>query len=166
MSRSSARRATPTTRDQRQMSLLGALGVEPLVEVPEAAPVPAGQCDDDQRLRRGLNELIKASGKSREDIAARMSQLTGQSITVAMLYTWTGPSRTNNFPLRYLRALIIACEADAAGLLDRVLQSTGYAAVDQQAAALARLGQLYALMTWTQSEAGRLTAALPVTGGR
>ena len=159
-------RVAPMARDARQLSLLAELGVEPLIEVPAQTPVPAGQCDDDQRLRRCLNQLIKTSSKSREQIAAGMSDLTGGVITASMLNTWTAPSRPNNFPLRYLRAFLLACEVDAAALLDLVLCDTGYAAVDERAAMLARLGQIYAMICWGQSEATRLSAALPITGGR
>ena len=160
------RSAGPTAVAEREISLFADLGVEPLVEIPSPAPVSPGQCDDDQRLRRCLTEVIKSSPRSREQIAASMTEMVGSPITVSMLYTWTGPSRPNNFPLRYLRAFLIACEVDAASLLDLVLSDTGYAVVDERAATLARLGQVYALICWGQTEANRLSAALPVAGDR
>lgn len=162
MTRRATRRGARTTHDRRQLSLLDQVGAPPLVEVPESHPVPAGSCDDDQRVRRGLNQIIKSSGKSREDIAVAMSRWAGTTITVPMLNTWTAPSRANNFPMRYLRALILACAADASALLDPVLDGTGYRAIDQDVAALARLGQVAALMAWGQREAARLSAGLPV----
>lgn len=166
MTRRARRRGARTTNDQRQLSLLDQVGAPPLVQVPEAHAVPAGGCDDDQRVRRALNTLIKSSGSSREEIAARMTGLTGQTITVPMLNTWTAPSRTNNFPLRYLRPLILACATDACPVLDTVLDGTGYTAVDQDVAALARLGQVAALLAWGQGEAARLAAGLPVATAR
>lgn len=55
---------------------------------------------------RGLvADAIKASPLSRSEIAARMSELTGQDITIHMLNAWTAESRSEwRFPLEYLPA--------------------------------------------------------------
>lgn len=166
MKRRATRRPARTTDDQRQLSLLDEIGAPALVEVPEVLPLPDGGCDDDQQVRRAVNQLIKMSNKSREEIAAAMSRWAGTTITVAMLNTWTAPSRVNKFPLGYLWSFLLACGVDASPLLVPLLEGTGYTVVDQQVAVLARLGQIAAVMAWAQGETVRLSAGLPVATAR
>ena len=153
----------PARTDDRQLSLLGDLNA--LVPVPDRTPGLV-TADDDHALRRAINDLIKASPHDRNTIAQRMRQMCGRPISLAMLNTWTAPSRPNAFPARYLRALILACEADAGGLLDLLVGGTGHVVIDAQTARQVRIGQCYALMLQAQHEAARLTgsAALPVEG--
>lgn len=169
MSRAAKRRPTPTSVDQRQLNLLTELGISAPVEVPEppAEPAPGG-CDDDQRLRRCLHEAIKESGRSREEIAVTMSQLAGRSITVAMLNTWTAPSRPNNFPAQYLRAFCLAIgEAASQPVWELLHEGTGTMAVDRRLCEYIRQGQLAVMTFWLEREQldgmSRLSA---VTGGR
>ena len=157
------RRTTRTVTDRRQLSLLTDLA--DLVAIPDRSS-DVGNADDDQALRRAINRLIRASRYDRDEIAGRMGQLAGRPITSAMLNTWTAPSRTNAFPARYLRALILACDTDASGLLSILLADTGHVVIDAQTARQVRIGQCYALMLQAQHEAARLTgsAELPVEG--
>lgn len=56
-------------------------------------------------IRGLISEAIKASPLSRPAIAVRMSELTGQDITVHMINAWTAESRAEwRFPLEYLPA--------------------------------------------------------------
>lgn len=62
-------------------------------------------------LRCLVSDLLKASHSSRHQIAARMSELTGQEITKHQLDSWTAESREGwRFPLEYLPALEVALE--------------------------------------------------------
>lgn len=62
-------------------------------------------------LRWLLSDAIKASPLSREEIAAHMSVLTGQEITVHMINAWTAGSREGwRFPLEYTPAFEVATE--------------------------------------------------------
>jgi len=80
-----------------------------LFEVPIArAPLP-GALAIGPALRHLLSDLLKASPLQRFEIAALMSELTGQEITKHQLDSWTADSREGwRFPLEYLPAFEVA----------------------------------------------------------
>lgn len=80
-----------------------------LFEVPVARDPKPGALAVGLPLRHLLSDLLKASPLSRFDIAARMSELTGQEITKHQLDAWTAESRDGwRFPLEYLPAFEVA----------------------------------------------------------
>ncbi len=82
-----------------------------LFEVPEpTAPMP-GALNFGLVLRRLLSDLLKGCPYSREIVAARMSELTGEPISKHQLDSWTAESREGwRFPLEYLPAFEVAVE--------------------------------------------------------
>lgn len=69
----------------------------------------AGSFDIDRQLRAAISEALKHSPLSRWQVAARMSELTGNEITKAMLDSWTAESKEDHrFPAIFLPAF---CEA-------------------------------------------------------
>lgn len=82
-----------------------------LFEVPvPTAPLP-GALNFSLTLRHLISDALKSNPLTRTDIAARMSELTGDSITKHQLDAWTAESREGwRFPLEYLPALEVACE--------------------------------------------------------
>ena len=82
-----------------------------LFEVPmPTAPMP-GALNFDKTLRRLLSDLLKDCPHSRELVAGRMSELTGDVITKHQLDAWTAESRDAwRFPLEYLPAFEVAVE--------------------------------------------------------
>lgn len=82
-----------------------------LFEVPvPTAPMP-GALNFDKTLRRLLTDLIKDCPHSRDIVAARMSELTGDPISKSKLDSWTAESRDGwRFPLEYLPAFEVAVE--------------------------------------------------------
>lgn len=77
-----------------------------LFDVPvPVQPAPGALCIG-SALRGLLSELLKQSPQSRHQVAARMSELTGETITKHQLDSWTAESREGwRFPLEYLPAL-------------------------------------------------------------
>ena len=69
-------------------------------------PVPSeGALNFALELRHVLNEAIKRSGKSRYEIAMRMSELLGADISKSQLDSWTAESREGwRFPFEYAAA--------------------------------------------------------------
>lgn len=68
------------------------------------------QLNLDEEIRVHLRRAIKECIYSREEIAERMSSLTGKSITKAQLDSWTAESkRAHHFPAAYLPAFVMAC---------------------------------------------------------
>lgn len=82
-----------------------------LFEVPVArVPLP-GALDVGLAVRHMLSDLLKSSPRSRFEIAAHMSELTGHEITKHQLDSWTAESREAwRFPLEYLPAFEVAVE--------------------------------------------------------
>lgn len=70
---------------------------------------PAGSFDIDRQFRELISQALKNCPLSRWQVAARMSELTGQEITKAMLDSWTAESKEGHrFPAIYLPAF---CES-------------------------------------------------------
>lgn len=77
-----------------------------LLQVPEAIAPKPGALNIGLKLRRVLNESIKASPLSRQEIAERMSSMLGHQVTASQINHWTAGSREGwRFPLEYLPAL-------------------------------------------------------------
>ena len=65
----------------------------------EAVSKPAGSMDIDRFFRESISESLKNCPLSRYQVAARMSELTGQEISKAMLDSWTAESKEGHrFP--------------------------------------------------------------------
>jgi hypothetical protein len=70
---------------------------------------PAGSFDMDRQFREAISQALKNCPLSRWQVAARMSELTGQEITKTMLDSWTAESKEGHrFPAIFLPAF---CEA-------------------------------------------------------
>ena len=62
------------------------------------------------QLSASLSKAISKAAKSRWQIAAEMSELTGRDITKTMLDAWTAESHIEHrFPAEYIPAFCIAC---------------------------------------------------------
>lgn len=82
-----------------------------LFAVPAPAAMLPGALDFGLAVRRLLSDAIKDFPLNACQIAARMSELTGQQITEHQLHAWTAPSREGwRFPLEYLPAFESAVE--------------------------------------------------------
>jgi len=82
-----------------------------LFEVPVPTTPMPGALNFNLVLRHLLSDLLKRCPQSREIVAARMSELTGDAITKHQLDAWTAESREGwRFPLEYLPAFEVAVE--------------------------------------------------------
>lgn len=69
----------------------------------------AGSLDIDRQFREAVSLDLKGCTLSRYGVAARMSELTGQEISKAMLDAWTAESKENHrFPAIFLPAFCSA----------------------------------------------------------
>ncbi|THF60944.1 hypothetical protein [Pseudothauera rhizosphaerae] len=87
-----------------------------LFEVPAPVrPIP-GALAVGPALRGLLSDLLKRSPLSRHDVAARMSELTGDHISKHQLDSWTAESRDAwRFPFEYAPAFEAALETHELG---------------------------------------------------
>ena len=92
--------------DPRQLSL------DDWYRVPEAPSPGPGSLDYATELCATLSEAMRATDQSRAVIAARMSDLTHEHITEAMLNAYTAKSHDRHrFPFEFAAAFEVACEA-------------------------------------------------------
>ena len=85
-----------------------------LFQAPAPRPEGAGMLCIREVVMETVTAMMKASPLSREQIAERMSGLTGTRITQVMLNAWTAESRVmHRFPLEYAPALERACGSRA-----------------------------------------------------
>ncbi|MGR0183399.1 hypothetical protein [Azospirillum aestuarii] len=141
------RRSSPTICDPAQPTLPG-------VPSPLATPVPApptglpGSLSCAAAVCGLVSYAIdeaRGAGLSRAMVAARMSELTGERITEAMLNACTAESHEGHrFPAQWLPALIVATNSYA--LMRDLADRVGAVVLVGQEAVSARLGQLDAQM--------------------
>jgi hypothetical protein len=86
-------------------------------EIPTAPAPTNGSMDYSAELCATLTEMIADAMKdgvirSRHDLAARMSELTGHEISKSMIDAWTAESKEAwRFPFQFAAALEVACES-------------------------------------------------------
>ena len=112
-----------------------------LFDIPRAPALVGGSLDYASELRHCLSEALKKSPKSRYEIAARMSELTGYDITKAMLDAWTAESRSPwRFPFEYAAAFEVACESIC--LQELLCRKRGSQILQGEESLLTELGRL------------------------
>lgn len=166
------KRRSPAPRkrcaDPDQMNfdaLLGALdpGLD-LIEVPVAPATVPGGLDFDLRMRRLLKRALDACPLGHDQVAEAVSALTGRTVTVAMIYSWTGQSRPHRFPAELLPAFCAALGNTI--LLAGLADACGCRVAESQELQLARLGQLWLIVHHAQAEQTRMAQAIPTGGVR
>lgn len=104
-----ARRTAKTTSDERQFDLSG--NWYPVPAPPRLVP---GSLACGARLCGVLAQAIGDCGLSRAEVAFRMSELTGDAISEAMLNAWTAKSHDRHrFPVEYAAAFEAATDSIA-----------------------------------------------------
>lgn len=85
-----------------------------MFDIPQPASRAYGELALGVQVAHRIAEMLKHSPLSRNEIAARMSELTGDDISKHSLDAWTAQSRIEwRFPLEYLPALEVALESHA-----------------------------------------------------
>lgn len=108
----------------------------------EAAVAPiGGSLDYAIELRYALSDALKKCRLSRHQVAAGMSELTGQEIAKTTLDAWTAESRTPwRFPFEYAAAFEVTCETTA--LQELLARKRGSRLLVGEEVLLAELGRL------------------------
>ncbi len=72
-----------------------------------------GSCDIRPQLRGILNEAIRESGMSRDEVAEEMSRLVGEKISVDQINGWTRETDQRHVPAQYMYAFEVATKSRA-----------------------------------------------------
>ena len=92
------------THDPRQLTL------DELFELSRPVEPAAASLDYSKELRQVLSDALKKSDKTRFEICARMSELTGHEINKSTLDAMTAESREAwRFPFEWAAAFEVAC---------------------------------------------------------
>lgn len=114
-----------------------------LFETPAPSAAPGGLAGLNTQIAHTMSAIIRDAGRSRFEIAARMSDLLGEDVTKTMLDAYTAESREDqNIPAYRLLAFILA--TDSFDSLDRVVQRIGCRLLVGKDAKLAALVQMEA----------------------
>lgn len=148
---------TPTQHHVDQLAL--AFDDADLIEVPEEPKCETGAFEFDQRMRRALNNAIKASPLSRDQVADLVSDYCGREVTKSTLDTFTGSGRPNRLPADLLPALTVVLGPD---LLNEIALAAGCRVMVREEVQLARLGQTYLLSLQLREEMSRLVEGTPL----
>lgn len=112
-----------------------------LFDIPHAPAPIGGSLDYVAELRAVLHDALKHTPRSRYEVAARMSELTGHEITKTMLDAWTADSRTQwRFPFEYAAAFEAAC--DSTCLQELLARKRGSRVLVGEETLLAKLGRI------------------------
>lgn len=85
-----------------------------MFEVPMAPEAVPGSLNYDAELRGVLTQMLQGVQMSRHEVAARISDLTGDDVTKFMLDSWAAESREGHrFPLKYLIPIEVVCNSFA-----------------------------------------------------
>lgn len=127
--------------DPRQMSL-----EDLIAQAGNQNPAPerqAGGCDVRAQLAGLMNEAIRESGKSRDEIADAMNTLLGlatKQITSDQINTWTRTTAPRYIPLEYIYAFERA--TDTCSITEYLCKLHGGRFVDRHDDAILSLGQI------------------------
>lgn len=112
-----------------------------LFDVPSAPALTGGSLDYSTELRYALSDALKKTPLSRYEVAARMSELTGQEISKSMLDAWTAESKAPwRFPFEYTAAFEAAC--DTRCLQELLARKRGTRILVGEDALLAEMGKI------------------------
>ena len=112
-----------------------------ILEAPTPAPEAPGALDYTGKVAELITKAFRGSPFSREQIADKMTVLTGQHISIEMLNAWTAESRKRHrFPLEFLPAFQQA--TDDKRLIEFLVKQTGGEVYCGEEALNARLGLL------------------------
>lgn len=133
-------------------------------EPPKPVTEEAALAGFEQRVNRMVGSMLNSDGRSREVIAAEMSVLLGEHISVDMLNAYASPARIEHkVPFSRLMALVVVTKRY--DLLDRRMRETGCGVLVGEELNTARLGHIDQQIKQLQAEKRALEHVAPLIGG-
>lgn len=105
--------------------------------------IRAGRLGRKNAVREALTMALSNSAMSREEIAAELSRLTGEAVSVNHINNWCSEAKREwRFPLEMATALCMI--TGDFGIMEAVLEGTGHWLANERTMAAAEYGQLVA----------------------
>lgn len=137
-----------------------AFGFEP----PALDERPAVLAGLEQEISSTVGTILASTPMSREEIAARMSELLAEPVSRAMLDAYSSPARTEHkVPMSRFFALVLATKRH--DLFDQLTRRIGAGLLVGDEIKTARLGQLDRIIDAARTEKKRLAASAPFIRG-
>ena len=123
------------------------------------APPRPRSLNDDSLTRSAISAAIRECSLSREQIAERMTELTGCRITESMLNMYSAEAKqAYRLPAAWIRAFCVATANDA--LLRAYAEAAGLAVITQTEAELLELGRHFLIQKRSEHEIALLEKRL------
>lgn len=126
-----------------------------LFEIPQPVLAVPGQGNYSVQVSELVSEMLKAADVDRYEVAVRMSRLSGDDVSKAMLDAWASPARLDH-NLPFYRAALLEEVCASHVLTNWLVALRGGRVAYGREALLAELGRLER----TRDEAGRLAREL------
>jgi hypothetical protein len=103
--------------------------------------IRAGRLGRHEALREALTSALANCPLSREEFAAEMSRLTGESLSVNHINNWASSAKKDwRFPMEFAAAFCLV--AGDFGLFEAALDGTGRELADEESRVLAEYGRV------------------------
>ena len=133
-------------------------------EAPKPVTEEAALAGFEQRVNRMVGSMLNSDGRSREVIAAEMSVLLAEPISVDMLNAYSSPARIEHkVPFSRLMALVVVTKRY--DLLDARMRETGCGVLVGEELNTARLGHIDQQIKQLLAEKRALGHVSPLIGG-
>lgn len=133
-------------------------------EAPKPVTEEAALAGFEQRVNRMVGSMLNSDGRSREVIAAEMSVLLAEPISVDMLNAYSSPARVEHkVPFSRLMALVVVTKRY--DLLDARMRETGCGVLVGEELHTARIGHIDQQIKRLQAEKRALEPVAPLIGG-
>lgn len=133
-------------------------------EAPKPVTEEAALAGFEQRVNRMVGSMLNSDGRSREVIAAEMSVLLAEPISVDMLNAYASPARIEHkVPFSRLMALVVVTKRF--DLLDARMRETGCGVLVGEELHTARIGHIDQQIKKLQAEKRALEPVAPLIGG-
>ena len=110
-------------------------------DAPQPATLPAALAGSDARIARTVAEVLKNDDRDRSVIAAEMSVLLSDEVTINMLNNYASPAQAQH-NISFSRMLALIAVTNRFDLLDRELRAIGAAVLVGEEIYTAEIGQI------------------------
>lgn len=137
-----------------------AFGFDP----PQAASLPAQLAGFEQRICQTVGTILNSDGRSRWDIAAKVSELLDEEVSKFMLDSYASPAREEHkVPMsRFLALVAVTGRHD---LLDPLIREIGAAIVEGEEVLTVELGHIDRQMAALRDRRKRIADRAPLIRG-
>lgn len=132
--------------------------------VPRLATVPAALAGLEKQICSAVGTILNSDQRSRAVLAAEVSELIGESVSVDMLNAYASPAREGH-KVCMSRFLALVAVTNRHDVLDQLLRRIGAGLLVGEEVHTARIGQIELRIASLQSELKQMKAAAPLIRG-